>query len=423
MFIDEAFVKVFAGRGGDGCTSFRREKYIPNGGPDGGNGGRGGNIIFKVDEGLNTLLDFKYKRIIKGENGKNGSGKRQSGSSGKDITITVPPGTTIIDMDTNLLLGDMLDNNQEIIIAIGGRGGRGNAAFATAFNTAPEISELGEEGEKRSIKLELKLIADVGLVGMPSVGKSTILSKISRAKPKIADYHFTTLSPNLGVIKTIDGRTFTVADLPGLIKGASEGEGLGDKFLKHIERTRIVAHIIDMSGIEGRDPFEDYLLINNELEKFSTKLKNKKQIIIANKMDIPSSKDNLESFKTKVKDEIFEISAITNQGLDNVLVKIANILETIEKEPIYEQESFENHILYKFKKEKPFSITKEKDAWIVSGLEVERLFKSIKFNSNESVIYFSRKLRKMGIDDELKKNGVQSGDIVKILDYEFEYIE
>ncbi len=423
MFVDEALIKVVAGKGGNGCTSFRREKYVPNGGPDGGNGGRGGSIIFKVDEGLNTLLDFKYKRIIKGDSGDHGSGKKQNGSSGKDLIVRIPPGTTIIDNDTNLLLGDMLEKDQEIIVAIGGRGGRGNAAFATAFNTAPEISEIGEEGEIKNIKLELKLIADVGLVGLPSVGKSTILSKISRAKPKIADYHFTTLSPNLGVVKTLDGRTFTVADLPGLIEGASQGEGLGDKFLKHIERTRIIAHIIDMGAIEGRDPYEDYLLINKELEVFSNKLKDKKQIVIANKMDVPNSKENLESFKSKVKVDIFEISAITNSGIDKLLIEIANMLEKITKEPIYEEESFESHILYKFNKEKPFSINKEKDIWIISGKEVERLFKSIKFSTNESVVYFSRKLRKMGIDDELKKLGAIPGDIVKILDYEFEYIE
>lgn len=423
MFIDEAIIKVEAGSGGDGVTSFRREKFVPNGGPDGGNGGRGSNIIFKVDEGLNTLLDFKYNKLIKGNNGKHGSGKKQVGKSAEDLIIKVPLGTTIIDLDTNLLIGDLTKKDEEIVVATGGRGGRGNAAFANHYNTAPEISEHGEEGEIRNIKLELKLIADVGLVGLPSVGKSTLLSKISRAKPKIADYHFTTLSPNLGVVKTLDGRTFTVADLPGLIEGASKGLGLGDKFLKHIERTRLIAHIIDMSGIEGRNPYNDYLTINNELETFSKKLKNKVQIIIANKMDMPNAKENLVEFKKKVNLKIYEISAINNVGVDNLLIEIANTLETIEEEPIYDEESFESHILYKFEKEKPYNITKEKDIWIISGIEVEKLFKMTKFSTNEAVLMFAKKLRRMGIDDELKKLGAMSGDIVKILDYEFEYIE
>ncbi len=414
MFVDEALIKVYAGQGGNGCTSFRREKYIPNGGPDGGNGGRGSNIIFKVDEGLNTLIDFRYKKIIKGENGKHGSGKRQNGASAEDL---------VKDEDTGLLLGDLVNKDEELIIAKGGRGGRGNAAFATASNTAPEVSEIGEEGEIKNIKLELKLIADVGLVGLPSVGKSTLLSKISRAKPKIAEYHFTTLSPNLGVVKTIDGRVFTVADLPGLIEGASHGEGLGDKFLKHIERTRLIAHIIDMSGIEGRDPYDDFLVINKELETFSKKLRDKKQIIIANKMDMPISKENLEIFKSKVDLRIFEISAINSMGLDMLLIEIANMLENIKQEPIYEEEAFESHILYKFQKEKPYIIKKNSNYWIISGKEIEKLFKMTRFSSTEAVLIFTKKLRKMGIDSELKRMGAIPGDIVKILDYEFEYIE
>ncbi len=421
MFVDEALIKVIAGKGGNGCTSFRREKYVPNGGPDGGNGGKGSNIIFKVDEGLNTLLDFKYKKIIKGENGKHGSGKKQYGAGAEDFIVSVPQGTTIIDSDTGLLLGDLLGKDEQLVVAKGGRGGRGNAAFANAFNTAPEISEIGEEGEVKNIKLELKLIADVGLVGFPSVGKSTLLSKISKAKPKIADYHFTTLSPNLGVVKTLDDRVFTVADLPGLIEGASKGEGLGDRFLKHIERTRLIAHLIDMSGIEGRDPYQDYLIINNELESFSKKLKQKKQIVIANKMDMPNSKENLDIFKSKVDVEIFEISAINGIGLDKLLIEIANILDSIKLEPIYDEDSFESHVLYKFEREKPYSIRKEKNIWIIYGKEVEKLFKMTKFSSDEAVVSFSKKLRRMGIDDELRKKGALSGDIVKILDYEFEF--
>lgn len=423
MFIDEVIIKVKAGNGGDGVTSFRREKFVPNGGPDGGNGGKGSNIIFKVDEGLNTLLDFKYNKFIKGESGKHGSGKKQSGKSAEDLTVKVPLGTTIIDLDTNLLIGDLTKKDEEVLVATGGRGGRGNAAFANHYNTAPEISEHGEEGELRNIKLELKLIADVGLVGLPSVGKSTLLSKISKAKPKIADYHFTTLSPNLGVVRTLDGRTYTVADLPGLIEGASKGLGLGDKFLKHIERTRLIAHIIDMSGIEGRNPYDDFITINKELEAFSNKLKNKTQIVIANKMDMPNSKENLLEFKKQVDIKVYEISAINNMGIDKLLIDIANTLETIVEKPIYDEESFESHILYKFEKEKPYTITNEKGIWIVSGKEVEKLFKMTKFSSDEAVLVFAKKLRRMGIDDELKRLGAISGDTVKILDYEFEYVE
>ncbi len=280
MFVDEVIIRLVAGSGGDGCTAFRREKYIALGGPYGGNGGRGSNIIFKVDEGLRTLIDLRYNKIIKGERGENGQGKNCHGKGAKDIVIKVPPGTVVTDVDTNLVVCDLKENNQEYIVAKGGRGGRGNTAFKTNSNPAPNFSERGEPGEDRNLKIELKLLADVGLVGLPSVGKSTILSKISRSKPKIAEYHFTTLNPNLGVVKTSDNRSFTVADLPGLIKGASLGEGLGDKFLKHIERTRVIAHVIDMSGFEGRDPFDDYQKICKELEDFDKSLLNKQSLII-----------------------------------------------------------------------------------------------------------------------------------------------
>ena len=285
MFVDEVKIKIIAGAGGDGCTAFRREKYVPNGGPDGGNGGKGSNIVFVVDKGLKTLLDLKYKKEIKGKNGEHGSGKNQFGKSAEDLIIKVPEGTTITDLETGNIISDLVKKDDTVVVAYGGRGGRGNKAFATASNPAPDLSEHGEPGEVREIKVELKMLADVGLVGLPSVGKSTILSKVSRANPKIAAYHFTTLSPNLGVVTTNDDRTFIMADLPGLIEGASEGEGLGDKFLKHIERTRIICHVIDMSGFEGRNAYDDYLLINKELEKFSDNLSNKKQVIIANKMD------------------------------------------------------------------------------------------------------------------------------------------
>ena len=292
MFIDEVTIEVHAGNGGDGCTAFRREKYIPMGGPFGGNGGRGSNIIFKVDEGLHTLLDLRYNRIIKGKKGENGTGKNCNGKNSEDIIIKVPQGTVITDTDTNLIVADLKNKNDEVIVAYGGRGGRGNTAFKTPSNPAPNFSENGEPGEVKYLKVELKMLADVGLVGLPSVGKSTIISMVSKAKPKIAAYHFTTLTPNLGVCKDKLGRSFVMADLPGLIEGASQGEGLGDRFLRHIERTKVIAHVIDMSGYKGRNPYEDYQIINKELADFSEKLLKKPQIIIANKMDLPNAKDN-----------------------------------------------------------------------------------------------------------------------------------
>lgn len=316
MFVDEVNIKVEAGDGGDGCTAFRREKYVPMGGPYGGNGGHGSDIIFKVDEGLHTLLDLRYQKTIKGKKGENGRGKNQHGKGAAPIIIKVPQGTVVTDIDTNLVIADLSRKDQEELIAKGGRGGRGNTAFKTQTNTAPNYSEKGEEGEKRNLKVEVKLLADVGLVGLPSVGKSTIISCVSKSKPKIASYHFTTLTPNLGVVKSSSGDSFVMADLPGLIEGASLGEGLGDKFLRHIERTRIIAHVIDMSGSEMRDPYADYCLINKELKEFNEKLMDKPQIIIANKMDLENAKENLEEFKKKVDCEIYEVSAATNTGQD-----------------------------------------------------------------------------------------------------------
>ena len=310
MFVDEVIVTLEAGNGGNGCMAFRREKCVPMGGPFGGNGGKGSDIIFKVDEGLNTLLDLRYKKVIKGNKGENGLGKGMHGSNAKDVVIYVPEGTIITDVDTNLVIADLTKKDDEVIAAYGGRGGRGNIAFATKANPAPSFAENGEPGEIRKVKLELKLLADVGLVGLPSVGKSTFISKISAAKPKIAAYHFTTLSPNLGMVRVDENRSFVVADLPGLIEGASLGEGLGIKFLKHIERTRVIAHIIDMGGTEGRDPINDYKIIRKELENFNKSIIEKPEIIIANKMDMPSSLENLEKFKKEINKEIIPISAI-----------------------------------------------------------------------------------------------------------------
>ena len=422
MFIDEVKMKVIAGKGGDGCTSFRREKYIPNGGPDGGNGGKGANIIFKADEGLRTLIDLRYNKLLKAKKGQHGEGSNKYGRSADDLIIKVPTGTTVSDIETGLIIADLKKHNEEAIIAYGGRGGRGNKSFVTLANKAPEISEYGEPGEERDIKVELKLLADVGLVGLPSVGKSTFIASVTAAKPKIAAYHFTTLSPNLGVTKTNDGRSFVIADLPGLIKGASLGEGLGDQFLRHIQRTKAIAHIIDMSGIEERDPYEDYLIINKELEDFDKKLMKKPMIILANKMDIVGAKENLEEFRKKVTDKkIFEISAQNKEGLNNVLFELANILDNEEEVNLYEEEELESHVLYKFKSEKPYTITNDKENnWVVSGDMIEKLFKMTKFTTDDSVKRFNRKIKTMGIIDKLYETGAQDGDFVRILDYVFE---
>ena len=422
MFVDEVIIKVKAGNGGDGCTAFRREKYIPDGGPFGGNGGRGANIIFETDLGLRTLLDLRYQKLIRAPKGANGEGKNKNGKGASNVIIKVPLGTTVKDMDTGLIIADLTKKGDSVIVAKGGRGGRGNTAFATATNPAPNFSEHGEPGEEKTLKVELRLLADVGFVGMPSVGKSTILSKISASKPKIAAYHFTTLNPNLGVVKTIDGRTFVAADLPGLIKGASLGEGLGDKFLKHIQRTRVIAHIIDMSGLEGRDPLEDYETINKELKDFDEKLILKPQVVIANKMDLEGAKDNLERFKKKYNVPVYEVSAITNKGLDKVLVKIADELDKIKEEPLFSDEAFESHVLYKFKKEQPFTITRDNDIYVVKGKEIEKLFHMTKF-TDEGAVRFARKLRAMGIDDKLLEMGAKYGDKVQIEDLIFEFKE
>lgn len=423
MFIDEAVIELNAGRGGNGCMAFRREKYVEMGGPYGGNGGHGGSIYFEADEGLNTLIDLRYKKIYKAANGEHGQGKGMHGKNAPDLIIKVPLGTVVTDVDTNLIVADITKKDDRVLVATGGRGGRGNIAFATKANPAPAFCENGEPGEIRKVKVELKLLADVGLVGLPSVGKSTIISKISASKPKIAAYHFTTLKPNLGVVRTKDSRSFVVADLPGLIKGASLGEGLGDKFLKHIERTRVIAHIVDMSGIEGRDPYDDFVTINEELRSFNAKLLDKPMIIIANKMDLELSKVNLEKFKAKVKQEIFEVSAINDEGLDKVLIKLADMLDNIKREPLYEEEKFESHVLYKFKQEQPFTVIKEGDVFVVKGDQIEKLLRMTWFSSDESFLRFSNKMKRMGIDDKLKEMGIENGDTIRILDYEFEYRE
>ena len=424
MFVDELTIKVEAGKGGDGCTSFRREWCVPMGGPDGGNGGKGASIIFQIDKGLKTLIDLRYMKIIKGKKGENGKGSNRNGANAEDIIIKVPEGTTVVDLDTNLVIADLVGENKEVVVAKGGRGGRGNTAFRTQTDTAPKFSELGEPGEIRTLKVELKMIADVGLVGLPSVGKSTILSKISAATPKIASYHFTTLSPNLGVVKLKDTRSFVMADLPGLIEGASEGVGLGHKFLRHAMRTKILAHVVDMGAEEGRDPINDYKIIRDEIEAYNEKLAHKKEIVIANKMDLEQASHNLDEFK-KAYPNVFviEVSSVTNTGFDTLMKTLADMLDTISKDPLYEEEELMGHVIYKFQNERPFTITKIDDVWLLEGQELEKLFKMTRFDEDEAVMRFARRLKGMGVEEELERLGAKSGDEVQICDYIFEFKE
>lgn len=424
MFVDETVIKLIAGKGGDGCTSFRREKYIPMGGPDGGNGGKGGDIIFEIDKNLKTLIDLRYKKIVKAEKGTNGKGSTRNGANAEDIILKVPEGTTIYNADNNLILADLTKDKERITIAHGGRGGRGNKAFATHNEPAPKFSELGAPGEEVVVRCELKVMADVGLIGMPSVGKSTILSLISGASPKIGAYHFTTLNPNLGVVKLKDNRSFVMADLPGLIEGAHEGAGLGLQFLRHAMRTKILAHVIDIGAFEGRDPIEDYKKIRTEIDAYNEKLKNKKEIIIANKMDLPNAKENLEKFKKAYPNlSVYEISAQNKEGLEPLLKHIANLLENIQEEDLYEEQDYESYIIYKFQNERPFTIKNDNGVWVIEGKEIEDLFRMTRFTEDEAVLRFARKLKGMGVEEELEHLGAQRGDEVQILDYIFEFKE
>lgn len=430
MFVDHVKIYVKGGDGGNGMVAFRREKYEPMGGPAGGDGGKGADVIFEVDEGLRTLMDFRYQRHFKAPRGEHGMSKSMHGKNAKDMVVKVPPGTTVTDAESGAIIADLTEHGQRSVIAKGGRGGRGNIRFATPANPAPEISEKGEPGYELEVVLELKVLADVGLVGFPSVGKSTLLSVVSAAKPKIGDYHFTTIVPNLGVVDAGDGRSFVMADLPGLIEGAHEGVGLGHQFLRHIERTRVIVHVIDMSGMEGRDPYEDYVTINEELEQYNLRLTERPQIVVANKMDMPEAEMNLAEFREQIPSDVkvYPISAITRQGLSDLLYAVADLLEETPEFPLYDPEEVEEsrHVLYKFEAEKKdeFVIGRDDDgAYTVGGPAVEKLFKMTNFSHEESVRRFGRQLRGMGIDDALRERGVENGDTVRIMDYEFEFVE
>ncbi|WP_019775604.1 GTPase ObgE [Streptococcus sobrinus] len=435
MFLDTAKINVKAGRGGDGMVAFRREKYVPNGGPWGGDGGKGGSVIFKVDEGLRTLMDFRYNRKFKAKNGEKGMTKGMHGRGAEDLIVAIPPGTTVRGAQTGKVLTDLVENGQEFVAAKGGRGGRGNIRFATPRNPAPEISENGEPGEERDLQLELKILADVGLVGFPSVGKSTLLSVVSAAKPKIGAYHFTTIVPNIGMVRTKSGESFAMADLPGLIEGASQGIGLGTQFLRHIERTRVILHVIDMSAAEGRDPYEDYQSINKELETYNLRLMERPQIIVANKMDMSEAEENLQEFKKKLAadyDEfedlpmIFPISSLAHQGLENLLEATAELLDKTDEFLLYsEDELAQEEVYYGFDEEqKPFEISRDDDAtWVLSGEKLEKLFVMTNLERDEAIMKFARQLRGMGVDEALRERGAKDGDLVRIGKFEFEFVD
>ena len=421
-FIDRVKIYVQAGTGGNGTVAFRREAHVPKGGPSGGDGGRGGSVIFVATNSLSTLLDLRYYREYKAQNGEKGHAKKMHGADADDLVIRVPVGTCVYDDDTGNIIADLTKDGQRAVIAKGGRGGRGNARFASSRNPAPKICENGEPGKKFNLRVELKLLADVGLVGFPSVGKSTLLSVVSKARPQIADYHFTTIVPNLGVVQVKDGRSFVMADLPGLIEGASQGKGLGHQFLRHIERCRVIVHIIDMSGSEGRDPYEDYVTINKELGEYEYRLLERPQIIVANKMDGDEAEENLKKFKEKLGDQkVFPIIAPIHEGIDAVLYAVADALETAPD--FFNQEEEQESVLYTYKEEeKPFTIhNKGNGVWEVTGKKVERLVQMASFTTDDGFQRFALQIRNMGIDDALREAGCEDGDTVRLYDFEFEF--
>lgn len=427
MFYDYAKVNVKAGDGGNGIVAFRREKYVPKGGPAGGDGGKGGSIILRADEGLRTLIDFRYQTHYKSKRGDHGSGAKQHGRSADDIVLRVPVGTVVRDADTKKLLGDLRHHGQEIVVAQGGRGGRGNARFVSSTHRAPAFAENGEKGEERWITLELKLLADVGLVGFPNVGKSTIISRVSAAKPKIANYHFTTLEPNLGMVRVDAGRSFVIADVPGLVEGAAEGAGLGHRFLRHVERTRVLVHVVDLSGSEGRDPLEDLAVIRGELERYAPQLNEKPMVIVANKVDLMSDDDRdaalarLSEAYPEVR--IFPMSAATDSDLNELVYHLADILDAIG--PVeYAEEDFEPVEELPQKEEAPFRVQKiGPDAYEVVGPEIDGLVGRTQFERDEAVERFMKILDNMGIEKALREAGIQDGDTVIVGPMALDYLE
>ena len=421
MFTDYVKIIAKAGDGGNGAISFRREKYVAAGGPDGGDGGKGGDVYFEVDPNSNTLIDFRFKKKFKAENGNNGEGSNKYGKSGENLTIKVPIGTVIKDASNNRVLADLSQEGQRELVLKGGRGGKGNAHFATSTRQAPRFSQDGENGEEKELILELKLLADVGLIGFPNVGKSTFFGRTTSATPKIADYHFTTLEPNLGVVKTDYGDSFVIADIPGIIEGASEGVGLGLQFLRHIERTRLLLHVIDVSGSEGRDPVDDFNKINSELQKYSKKLSERTQIIVANKIDSMQDENlykNIENLAKEKKLEIFKISAVTGEGVDKLIKHVSELLKILPKEDLIE---YEDKKVYKLEEKDDYTIRKEEGKFVIEGEPVERIMRRVNIADNESLYYFQKNLDELGVNQRLKEMGIQEGDIVKIADYELEW--
>lgn len=424
MYTDYAKITIKSGDGGNGAVSFRREKYVAAGGPDGGDGGKGGDIYFVVDPDSNTLVDFRYKRRFKAENGQNGSGSHCYGKSGQDLYVKVPLGTLVKDAETGEVVADLSSPNQKELILPGGRGGKGNSHFATSTRQAPRFSQDGEKGIEKELILELKSLADVGLVGFPNAGKSTFLSVVTSAKPKIANYQFTTINPNLGVVKTDYGDSFVIADIPGIIEGASEGVGLGLQFLRHIERTRLLLHLIDVSGMEGRDPIQDFYAINSELKKYSEKLANRKQIVVATKADIIQDEENEKKLEELAKEknlEFFKISSATGQGVKELMQRVTELLKELPKEELISVEERKRYTIEE--KRDDFTITKEKDMFVVDGPAVQRLMARVNLEDNESLYYFQKCLEQLGVNRELKKAGVQEGDTVKIVDWELEWYD
>ncbi len=428
MFIDKAKVFVKSGDGGNGCVSFRREKYIPLGGPDGGDGGKGGSVVFEVDPGLTTLLDFKYKKKFVAEAGGKGEGSKCYGKDGDDLHVKVPMGTIIRDFETNKIIADLSHKDDVFVLAKGGKGGKGNCKFCTPTRQAPHFAEPGMPGEERWITLELKLLADVGLVGFPNVGKSTFLSTVTAAKPKIANYHFTTLKPNLGVVKSEGMNAFVMADIPGIIEGAAEGVGLGLDFLRHIERTRLLIHVVDISGIEGRDPFEDFVKINEELKKYSVKLWDRPQIVVANKADMLYDEEVYEDFKKKVNelgfDKVYKMSAATKSGVDEIIKEAGRMLTEI---PITELEISEEERYVQEEKRFTYDVSVEdgeegNKVYVVYGSFVDRLLNSVNIHDADSLRYFHKVLRNKGVFDTLREMGIEDGDMVRLNDFEFEYV-
>lgn len=424
MFTDYVKIIVKSGDGGNGAITFRREKYVAAGGPDGGDGGKGGDVYFTVDPDSNTLVDFRYKKKFKAENGKNGEGNRRYGKGGEDLYIKVPLGTIVKDAQDGKVLADLCKKGQTELVFPGGRGGKGNSHFATSTRQAPHFAQGGEKGIEKEIILELKLLADVGLIGFPNVGKSTFLSVVTSATPKIADYHFTTLEPNLGVVKSEYGDSFVIADIPGIIEGASVGTGLGLQFLRHIERTRLLLHVIDVSGIEGRNPVEDFNVINNELKSYSEKLSTRKQIIVASKADLIQDETLFNELSNLAKQngmEVFKISAVTGEGVKELLDYVSSTLKELPKEDLIDIEDIKK--VYTLEEKEEFTIVKEDGMFVVDGPGVQRIMRKVNLEDNESMYYFQKCLEQLGVNKKLKEAGVKEGDTVKVVDWELEWYD